>query len=313
VLLLYGLATAAISINAIVTVIYFDTILINKMVSYGNNPINQMGANVTDKTTLDIRDNYTSHDVPGPAGEFLLDAETHSVDAYYVLMWVATAVLLLYNVKRIGKIKYWSLFGLALAYFFSYYASPVDLFQPTSSNESNDVIIFYLLFATYSITIGGVLFGIGFWLISRTIKIENKIRNYMNIVAISIILFFTAGEATVSQTSFPPFGLANVSFVGLSCYLLLTGLTFSALSILKDIELRKYIKKYANESSKLFGSMGMAEMENELKTKVMSFAKGKDKLLIESDNVDSSLSEDEIKNYVDEVVDQIAKGKPKGK
>src|SRR4029079_29636 len=100
---------------------YFDTILLNKMDSYGNNPWDEIGASVTDRTSMDIRDNYTSHDIPGTVGQVLLDGETHSVDAYYILMWVATAVLLLYNVKRIGKIRYWSLFGLALAYFFSYY------------------------------------------------------------------------------------------------------------------------------------------------------------------------------------------------
>jgi hypothetical protein len=58
-------------------------------------------------------------------------------------------------------------------------------------------------------------------------------------------------------------------------------LAFSALSGLKDVELRKYIKNYANDSSKLFGSMGMAGMENELKTKVMSFVKGRDRQMNE--------------------------------
>jgi len=131
----------------------------------------------------------------------------------------------------------------------------------------------------------------------------------MNIVAIGIILFFTAGEATTSQTSFPPFGLANVSFVGLSCYLLLVGLTFSALSVLQDVELRKYIKNYANEEAKLFRNMGMAERENELKNKVISFAKLRDKISNEETKIQASLSEDEIKKYVDEVIEEISRKK----
>jgi hypothetical protein len=92
----------------------------------------------------------------GRTGELILDTETHSVDADFILTWIATALLLLYNIKRIGKIKYWTLFGLALIYFFSYYVSPINLVQPESSNESTPIVIFFLLFNTYSITIGGL-------------------------------------------------------------------------------------------------------------------------------------------------------------
>lgn len=208
-----------------------------------------------------------------------------------------------------GKIKYWTLFGLALIYFFSYYVSPVNLVQPESSSESTPIVIFFLLFNTYSITIGGFLFGIGFWFLSKSVKIENRIKDYMIIVAFSFMLFFDVGEATSSRTSFPPFGIANVSFVGISTYLMLTGLSFSAISISKDIELRKHIRNIAIETSNLFGNIGVAEAETEVKNKVMFFAKKKDELFEKETSVGVSLSDDEIKQYIDQVVNEIKRSK----
>jgi hypothetical protein len=309
VVLVYGLAMAAISFNAIITVVYFDTVLLNKSTSYGSGFVGLINSNITPTTSLDIRDNYTSHDIPGAVGEFLLGAETHSVDAYFTLTWIATALFLLYNVKRIGKIKYWLLISLALIYFFSYYVSPVDLAQPESSNEGIQVTIFFLLFDTYSITVGGILFGIGFWLLSRSLRTKNRINDFLLIVAFSFLLFFNVGEATISQTSFPPFGLANVSFVGLSAYLMLTGLSFSAISISKDIELRKYIKDSVIETSNLFGNIGAAEFEAEIRGKVFFFTKKKEELIEKETNIGATLSDDEIKQYIDEVVNEIKKNR----
>jgi hypothetical protein len=307
VVLIYALATAAMSFNAIITTVYFDSIVLNKSTTYGSGLAGLLQSNITPKTSLDVRDNYTSHDILGRAGELLLDAETHSVDVYFTLTWIATALLLLYNVARIGKIKYWTLFGITLIYFFSYYVSPVNLVEPASSDESTQVVIFFLLFDTYSITIGGFLFGIGFWLLSKSIQIQNKIKDYMIIVAFSFMLFFNVAEATISQTSFPPFGLANVSFVGISAYMMLAGLSSSAISISKDIELRKYIKNLVIETSNLFGNIGTAQTEAEVKDKVKFFAKEKGDLFEEETKVGVSLSDDEITQYIDEAINEMKK------
>jgi hypothetical protein len=68
-------------------------------------------------------------------------------------------------------------------------------------------------------------------------------------------------RATVLQAGYPPFGLANVSFVGLSSLLILSGLYYSAISVAHDARLRQSIKKSAIEESKLLASIGAAQME----------------------------------------------------
>lgn len=86
-------------------------------------------------------------------------------------------------------------------------------------------------------------------------------------------------------------------------------LSFSAISISKDVELRKYIKNYTIDTSNLFGNIGTAETETEVKNKVMFFAKRKDELFTEENNVGVSLLDNEIKQYIDEVVKEIKKSK----
>ena len=79
---------------------------------------------------------------------------------------------------------------------------------------------------------------------------------------------------------------------------MLTGLSFSALSVSKDVELRKYIKNYATENSNLFGNIGMAEAESDLSKKVTYFTKRSEKLRSEENEIEVSLSDDEIKQYI---------------
>ena len=76
---------------------------------------------------------------------------------------------------------------------------------------------------------------------------------------------------------------------------MLTGLSFSALSVSKDVELRKYIKNYATENSNLFGNIGMAEAESDLSKKVTYFTKRSEKLRSEENEIEVSLSDDENK------------------
>jgi hypothetical protein len=81
----------------------------------------------------------------------------------------------------------------------------------------------------------------------------------------------------------------------------LIGLYLSALSVSEDDELRNYIKKSALQESKFLHSIGsssLAEREREVMTRVLSKAKEQQKMLAENTGVKSSLTEEEIKEYV---------------
>ncbi len=303
IVLIYGLAVAAISFNAITNVLYFDADMIDKAFDYKNGSTGLIDTSITPNTTSEVRNNYFPYTLPYGIGDYIFDAQLRSVDVYFTLSWIGTALLLLYSVRRIGRIKYWGLISLALVYFFSYYWNYYD---PFINEKTVPDPILYFLFYTYAISVGGLLFGIGFWLISRSIRIKNQIKDFTILVACSFLLLFNVIEATISQTSYPPFGVANVSFVGIAAYLMLFGLSYSAISISKDNELRKHVRKMILERSNLLGNIGDAEVEDEVMNKVRYLETNKKELFSES-SVEPSLSVDELRLYIDEVMEEIKK------
>jgi len=122
------------------------------------------------------------------------------------------------------------------------------------------------------------------------------------------MLFFSASQATLSATAYPPFGFATVSFYGLGSYLILIGLYLSALSVSEDDELRNYIKKSTMQESRFLHSIGsssLAQREREVMNKVLSKAKEQQRLIAESTGVSTSISEEEIKEYVKNTEEKI--------
>jgi hypothetical protein len=117
------------------------------------------------------------------------------------------------------------------------------------------------------------------------------------------VLYFNTAQATVLQAGYPPFGLANVSFVGLSSFLVLIGLYQSAISVGKDINLRKLIRKSALRESELLDNIGTAELEKGIRERVMELAETKTEGF--ADIVEPSMSENEIRVYLDQVIDEV--------
>jgi hypothetical protein len=179
-------------------------------------------------------------------------------------------------------------------YFIIYYLSPASAI---STSISSGVVT-------------GVLIAVSFWSISRSISQESQVRDYMILTAYGFIIFFTAGSATVLQAGYPPFGLANVSFVGLAAYLILTGIYQSTISIAQDVKLRHSIKSAAlQESSKFLGALGSAQMEKQIEDTVIKISKDNASALAEQSGVEPSLTDSELKSYLNEVIAEIVKTK----
>jgi hypothetical protein len=89
-------------------------------------------------------------------------------------------------------------------------------------------MIAFLLYNVAEI-IAGILFGLGFLSVARSIRHGNDVRDYMSIAGYGFMIFGTAGITTVLQDAHPPYGLPSVSFVGLAAFLILVGLHHSAI------------------------------------------------------------------------------------
>jgi hypothetical protein len=222
----------------------------------------------------------------------------------FLLKWIATALLLYHYSKKMGKAIYWILISLPLVYFAGTYLDDFNVYEPHTETEE----LYWDLYTSLNSTAGGVLFFIGFVVAARHFHENFAIRNYMIICGLGFLVFFSAGQSTLTNTLYPPFGLATMSLYGLSTYMILLGLYSSAISVSEDIELRKSIKKSTLRESKFLDSMGTAHMERELLKRMVSKARTEQNERAQESGIRSSLSEEEILNIVRDA-EKDAKGK----
>ena len=153
----------------------------------------------------------------------------------FILTWIATVLLLRHYSRKLGRAKYWIIVSIPLGYFLREF-QPLFLYSFSDFRMSNPVlfgIIYNLIFAI-SKTLGGLLFGIAFWSLARSLTNET-VKGYMIISAFGIMLLFTANQPTgLILVPYPPFGLATVSFMGLASYLFFLGIYSASLSVSED-------------------------------------------------------------------------------
>jgi hypothetical protein len=289
VVLSYGLASAIVSANLILSSVFMTSILSSK-------PTEVMGH----LTTI-----WPALDASTPLG-MLNSAYVISGIVSFMSMWTSTALLLRYHSKKVGRIKYWTIISIPLVYFVSQFALPLFLNQVVAPLINSDPVFIGILFTLiFSISkpAGGILFGVAFWAMAKGISGNNSVvRDYMIISALGIVLLFVSNQGSVITATYPPFGLVTVSFVGLSSYMMFIGLYSSALSVSADIRLRESIRRQIMQETRLLESIGTAEMEQQLQRKVLKITKENSAAIEEASGVQSSLSQDEIKEYLQIVI-----------
>lgn len=128
----------------------------------------------------------------------------------------------------------------------------------------------------------------------------------MIISGIGLVLLFVSNEAIIFVNEpYPPFGFVSVLYQGLASYLVLIGIYSSAISISEDSRLRSSIRDLAMREAKLLGSIGMAQMEQQIQRRVISLTKQNQEKLVEDTGIQSTLTEEEMKQYIDQVIKEV--------
>lgn len=220
----------------------------------------------------------------------------------YVLTWIATVMLLRPYIEKLGKIKFWTIMGVTMVYYLiTFPLFTLGYFTPSENSNAMTNILIFSLSAIFT----GILFGVAFLSVARTLKTGTPARNYMIIAAYGFLLFYIAGSALVFQAAYPPYGLISVAFTGFSCYLIFNGLYFSAISVSQDASLRQSIRKSVMEQSKLLDSIGTAEMEREVQRIVLTVAKKASSAMEEESGVETSMNESDMKDYLELVIKEL--------
>jgi hypothetical protein len=227
----------------------------------------------------------------------------------FILTWIATVLLLHSYSKRLGRAKYWILVSIPLVYFLSQFQPLfLDVLTPFRLSEPVLFGVVYTLFFSATVPAGGILFGIAFWSVARKMVL-NKVKQYMMISAYGMMLLFSSNQAAgLVLAPYPPFGLVTVAFFGLASYLIFLGIYSSAISVAEDSTLRQSIRRFAIKELKLLDSIGTAEMEREIQRKVVVFTKRNQEQMLEETGIASSLTEQDVKEYLELVINDVVKG-----
>ena len=176
-----------------------------------------------------------------------------------------------------------------------------DLYSPQTDSEA----FYYYSFLSLNATAAGILFGLTFRIVAKSIRPNSAVRDYIIISAYGFALLFIANGATLTPTPYPPFALAAVSTMGLSAYLIYVGIYSAGISMSGDINLRQTIRKSAIEEAKLLVSIGSAQMQEQLEKKVLENARIRAETMRRDTGVQLSMSEGDMKQYLDTVLKDI--------
>jgi hypothetical protein len=290
VVLLYGLAAAVIVVYVVTIALIFDMTLIEK------------------PAVIEPR-SETIFSFPEMAESLLISLQTYCSIISFFLIWGGNILLLHQNIHRIGKVKFWVLMSTPLiassVVFLSVYQS---LAEGIVGEDPTMSLVVPLLLLTFSQLAALVLIGATFGSIAKALTYAPIIRDYMMITGYGFVLFFTATTTTISGAGYPPYGLINVLLVGPFSFLILNGLYRSAICVAEDTKLRQSIKTLAKRESRLLDVSASAEVQREIKNKVMETVKASAELLEEESGIEPSLTDTEIQEHL-ELVNSELKGR----
>jgi hypothetical protein len=255
-----------------------------------------------------------SMDLSAGKYDFLAFLHRISTVVSFLSIWLTTSLLTFSSRDRLRKqIRYWVMPIMLLVYFLvSYFAQSIlnPILAPLLYQDPILVSLSLILVFSLIKPVGGIMFGIAFWNISRTVRYEKTLRDYMVISGYGFLLLFSANQSTsLVLGPYPPFGIATISILIVGAYLIMIGIYNSATLVSTNIDLRKSIQKIARES-KLLQLIGKAEMEKEMDktvTKIMEqTGESEDSMKSHYD-----LDEQEIKIYLEEALEELKKNKDK--
>ena len=227
-------------------------------------------------------------------------------------IWLTTA-LLMHSAKDqlIEEIRYWSILVIPLIYFLiSYFAQDIfsSMLFPMLVTDPVSVSRILTSFFILSKPIGGIIFGILYWRISRQVRFEKSLQRYMIISGYGFLLLFSANQSvSLVLGPYPPFGVATATILVLAAYFILTGIYVSATVVSSDTQLRSTIYKMARES-KLLDLLGKVEAQKEVEESVAEIMK-KVELSESSKDFNYEMDETEFRSYLEEVMDELGKRK----
>jgi hypothetical protein len=326
IVLLYGISSLIITISIVSSLVFFNVILLGmpaqisppsnltnqqKEVSHGTAEQKEIGHGTAEQKEIGHGPDIRKFD-PGTILGLVQTVFATSQIVSFLLLLGSSALLLHIYSEKIGKVKFWIIINIPLVSFLSIFVIVTPHVLNLSNSREMDTIFKIIVDAigyTLPAIASSILFGLPFWMTARSFAYSSILKDYMIIAGCGLALFELATTGNVILASYPPFGLASVSLVGLSSYMILMGIYSSAISVSQDVKLRQSIRKFAMKESRLLDSIGIAQMEQEIESRVIAMTIKSQDIMTEESGVYSSLNEAEVKQYLDIVLQEIKESK----
>jgi len=289
VMLYFSLAAISASISGILTVIYMTSILLG-------------GAEEISSSSDILFPVYALNSNMG----ILNIANTISFLSAFIFMWLGSIIVLRHYTSKISKYRYVLLIGAPLVYYVGQYFIVLNILFPFIDSSSTSFIFYYTTFFTLSSVLGSVIFAISFWLMAKDLSRNLDIATYLKICGYGFIMFFSSATATVIHTPYPAYGIVSISLVGFSSYYILYGIYSSSVSLSEDITLRDLVRKSASSQLKFLSSMSKGYLEDKIINQVFDTTQKFEENTEEQSGISSSLTKDEIKLYIRQVIDELS-------
>jgi hypothetical protein len=286
IILLYVATFSLVSANIIVSLIYYEQILLR------SNAIEIRPYRIT----MSVVVFYST-----PADESLSSIYNVIFVLSFLVIWVATMALLNQYKNRLGKTRYYALTIIPMIYFiFPFHTYFANLLSPFVLNSPIAVSVIYTILFSATKQVGAFLFAISF-LIASTVVPNDSVKKSLLISCIGMVILFSSVEITPLQYKvFPPYGLITEAFIPLGAFLLLVGIFTSAVNVSQDGELRRDFRKSAIAQLNLLRTIGIAQMEKELVKNFKLIEKRYPNLETTQD-----YSEENVKQIVHEVLEEV--------
>lgn len=227
----------------------------------------------------------------------------------FITAWAATASLLRYYSRKFGKLKYWLITTLPMVFFLAQFVpSYTTLLFSSIRPDPFFMATWVTLIATVSKPLAGLMLALGFWTMARVAERTSIVRRYLVFAGFGFFLLFSSNQAILMALApYPPFGIVTITTMGISAYLVVSGLYTSTVSLSQNTEVRRSIRRLARSQSALFDSMVSAESEKEIEKRVMEIVRKESVEMANRSGVEISLSDSEAKEYLEEVIREIKK------
>jgi hypothetical protein len=226
--------------------------------------------------------------------------------ASFVSIWLASLFLIREYYGGTNRYKYLLLSCVPLFYFLAQFQPfLIQLFSEFRLSDPTAFGIFYALFISYSKPIGGIFFGLAFFVAARKIKVT-PLKDYLILAGLGLIFFFTTNQAIVlNNLTYPPFGVAASSLLGLASFLVFIGIYGSALSFAQDTSIRRKVRESVSNEFKLMDRIGMSEVQEQISKRVSTITRNLTREMEIETGIEPSLKGEEVQNYITEVINEL--------